>query len=491
MSDGRKIAENALWLFSATTAQKIIAFLAFTLAARLVGPFVTGEYFYAVAVTSTFVIIGDLGMTPVIIRAIASGAEEGRRLLGAALRFKLILIPVAILASLAFVAWSRASAAIAMTTGIACLVMAADSIHLVLYGALRGQQKLHYEATGMFVGQILTGIAAVSAAYLGFGAPGLATALLMGSVWNVAWATIQSNLRTATALPPTRADMRMLIHQAIPFALAGIFVKVYSYLDSLVLKAFHGEVAVGTYAVAYKVTYAFQFIPLVFIAALFPAMSAVYAAGDRERLKSVYAGSLRLMAMVGAPVAAGLSAIAPRFIPTVYGLDFLGSVAPMAILPWVLLPIFIDFPIGSLLNASHRAHWKTAAMGGCMVVNAALNALLVPLYGPVGAAWASVGSFSLLMVFGILFTWRDLPSPMWLFSLLLRAGCVATTIWFAVRIPGAQIPFVLTLLFGGAVGVSMLLLFRLLTIDDLRVMHSWFRRRVVPNDPTDVEQHQG
>src|SRR3989338_9064353 len=157
MSDGRTIAKNAAWLLVATTGQKLLAFVSFTVAARLVGPFVIGEYFYAVAVTSTFVIIADLGLTP-----------------------------VAILASLAFVIFGRASQTIVITTAIATLVMSADALSLLFYGALRGRQRLQFEAAGMFVGQVLTASVAITAAILGWGAPGLALALLAASSWN-AW----------------------------------------------------------------------------------------------------------------------------------------------------------------------------------------------------------------------------------------------------------------------------------------------------------------
>lgn len=488
-SPGRAIAQNAAWLFVATTGQKLIAFIAFTIAARLVGPFVTGEYFYAVAVTSTFVIIGDLGMTPVLIRAIASGEKEGKKLLGAALRAKAILIPIAILSALTFVWVSGASAAILITTIIATLVMSADTIHLALYGALRGRQLLKYEALGMFIGQTLTAIVAISAAVLGWGAPGLALALLVASTWNVGWSWMQAKLNDVMPEKPGQVDFRSLFHQAIPFALAGIFVKVYSYLDTLMIKGFHGEAAVGTYSVAYKVTYAFQFVPLVFTAALFPAMSAVHAKGDKEKLKTVFAGSLRLMALVGAPLAAGVSAVADRFIPTVYGLEFLTSVPALTILPWVLLPIFLDFPVGSLLNATHRAHLKTGAMGATMVVNALLNTLLVPMYGPVGAAWAGVGSFWFLLVVGLIFTWRDLPGTGWLASLLVRCGLVSTAVWFAVRGPGEIMPFPLAILFGGAIGVTALLIVQLLTLQDVRVAYRWLHRRVKGPDPIDEEMH--
>src|SRR3989344_6119829 len=85
-----------------------------------------------------------------LIRAIAAGSEEGRRLLSAALRLKVILIPVAILASLAFVIFGRASQTIVITTAIATLVMSADALSLLFYGALRGRQRLQFEAAGMF-----------------------------------------------------------------------------------------------------------------------------------------------------------------------------------------------------------------------------------------------------------------------------------------------------------------------------------------------------
>jgi O-antigen/teichoic acid export membrane protein len=489
MSSGRAIARNAAWLFVATTGQKLLAFLSFTIAARIVGVTVTGEYFYAIAVTSTAVILADLGMTPVVIRAISAGKEEGRRLLSAALHIKAYLIPVAVIVALGYVVLGHASPVILTTTAIACLVMSADALHLILYGALRGTQRLQFEAMGMFIGQVLTAITAVSAATLGWGAPGLAVALLIASSWNVAWAVIQTRLQGVVPLPATKHDMLSLVKQAIPFALAGIFVKVYSYLDSLMLHAFHGSDDVGKYAVAYKITYAFQFIPLVFTAALFPAMSSVYATGDKKKLRGVLAGSLRLMAIVAAPLAAGISAIAPRFVPFAFGLEFLGSIPALVVLPWVLIPIFLDFPIGSLLNATHRAHLKTGAMGATMVINALLNAILVPLYGPVGAAWAGVGSFWALMAMGMWFTWDDLPGAGWVTLLLARSGVVAAVTWFAVRIPGEIMPLPFTVLFGGAVGVCALLATSLLTIGDLKTGLQWFVRKVKGPDPIDEELH--
>jgi O-antigen/teichoic acid export membrane protein len=490
MATGKTIAKNVSWLLMATTAQKVLAFIAFTVAARIVGAEVTGEYFFAVAITSTFVIIADLGLTPVVIRAMASDIERGRRYLSAVVRLKTILIPVAIVCALLYASVRGVSFPVWQTLFIMVGVMSLDSIHLAFYGALRGKQKLSFEAIGMFVGQVLSTIVAISAALLGWGAPGLAAALLVASAWNVGWSKLQIDRNETSFLAATKEDIRTVIHQAIPFALAGIFVKIYSYLDTMVIEAFHGTTAVGTYAVAYKVTYAFQFFPLVFVAALYPAMSNVYANGDRKTLTNVFASSLRLMAIIVAPLAAGISAIAPRFVPLFYGDAFLGSIPALSILAWVLIPIFFDFPVGSLLNATHRAHIKTVTMGAAMVVNAVLNILLVPKLGPVGAAVSGVGSFSCLMIAGMFFARHDLPSVGWMGWLFIRTCLVGVAVWFAIRTLGTVMPFAFDILFGGSVGIIGLLVTRLLTLDDLKSGLGWLKRRIGRSeDPEDEQLH--
>ena len=57
------------------------------------------------------------------------------------------------------------------------------------------------------------------------------------------------------------------------FALAAIFAKIYAYMDTFLIKIFLGDEEVGFYSVAYKITFALQFIPLAFVAALYPAFS--------------------------------------------------------------------------------------------------------------------------------------------------------------------------------------------------------------------------
>jgi O-antigen/teichoic acid export membrane protein len=253
------------------------------------------------------------------------------------------------------------------------------------------------------------------------------------------------------------------------------------------LQRLHGSVDVGEYAVAYKLTYALQFLPLAFVAALYPGMSNA-AQNDRAALPGILKGSLRLMMIVSVPLTALLSSLAYIIIPLVYGAQFIGSIAPLIVLPWVLIPIFLDFPIGSLLNATHRAGQKTAAMGITMVVNVIANALLIPTMGPAGAAWAGVISFVILFALGWWFARSDIDSP-WLARLVAQGLGAAGSTWFAVYfLTPVMTPF-FAVTFAGACAVLSLFIFRLIAVRDVMVAISWLRRRVSPPPTEDEALH--
>lgn len=487
MSHERALARNTAWLMLATLGQKVISFLVFYIIARRVGPLVTGKYFYAVSITSIFVVLADFGLTPVVIREMASDLESGRAALARALRLKWLLLPIAILCSIAYALVVKVEPEVFLAVLVACLVLSADSISLVWYGALRGKKDLRFEAFGMLVCQLITGIVAVLATFFARSVASLVFALLCGSVWNVIWSYMWSRRLGMRVGGVTPWSWQKMMIAAVPFGLAGLFVKVYSYLDSLLIREFQGHEAVGQYAVAYKLTYALQFLPLTFVAALYPAMSAAYARGDKASLKRALTGSLRLMMLTSVPLAAILSALARPLVLTLYRAEYLGAVAPLTILPWVLIPIFLDFPVGSLLNASRRTYLKTAAMGCTMVINAIGNILLVPRLGPTGAAWSAVVSFILLFVIGLWFIRRELPPIRWCLSLLIRGYLVAMITWLAGVWVRGQGPLLLSLIFVSAVSIILLFGTRLLEVSDVMQLINWLRRRPV-EPPGEIEE---
>ncbi|MDP3794144.1 MAG: flippase, partial [Candidatus Uhrbacteria bacterium] len=471
------IAKNAAWLMVATTGQKIISFLTFTFIARFVGVEITGKYFFAVSVTSIFVILADLGLTPVVIREMAADAERGRAVLASALRLKWILIPFAILSSLAYILLTHGGQEMLLAVALACLVMSSDAVSLTWYGAIRGRQQLRYEAWGMFIGQCLTAIVSLTAIFFHAGVLGLIFGLFCGSAWNVIWSITHTHrlLHSHSALPITHYPLRLLLRAALPFALAGIFVKVYSYVDTLLLKQFHDVIAVGYYSVAYKLVYSFQFLPMTFVAALYPGMSAASAVKDHQALRTILRGSMRLMMLLAIPITVGLSALAPGLIHFLYGARFSGAADALMILPWVTIPLFLDFPIGSLLNATHRAHQKTIAMGITMIVSIIANVMLVPAYGPVGAAWAGVISFWMLFLIGVWFVRHDIDWA-WGVPFFLRGIIIAFIGWLVLKWLAGFFSIIPLIAVAIVLIVFLLWIGKIFVPEDFHLMQKWFKK---------------
>lgn len=469
----RAVAHQASLLMLASTAQKAISFVAFTIAARVLGVEGVGTYFYALSLSSLAGAWTDLGMTPLVIRAFALSEEEGWKYIRRAVAAKALLVPLAAIVVLLYVGIALPEGVTMLPfVAIALIVMAEDAVSLLGYGILRGRQRLEKESFGMVVGQCISSAALVAAVVLGYGVQGALIALALGSAWHVLWSVLWVRRLGVRPFRGEALPWGGLVRQALPFALAGLFVRVYSSVDAIVLRQWQGESAVGQYAVAYKLTYALQFLPLAFVAALYPALSAAHAREDEEALVHTSLGSWRFMALLGFPLAAVLGGFAPRVVPWVYGAEFAPAAQILVVLAWVLPPIFLDFPVGSYLNAIHQAGRKTTAMGAAMVVNVVLNVLLVPLFGGAGAAWAALACFLVLLGVGVWYGKAVFFSST-ARRVVYRGGALAVLLWSIIHWLLAPIPLLMALAITPIIALALALGVGLLRAEDARAARSW------------------
>ncbi len=406
MSD--RLARNALYLTAASVGQKILSFVYFLLLARVLQPEKTGQYSIALALVTTFYVVSDLGIPSVIIREVARAPGQALPLVRRALAFK---IPTTLLALLLanLTAWllgyeSAARWLVLFSGG----TLALDSFSVFFYGVLRGKHVLAYESVGMFVGQAITLAFGAAVLFVHPSLPLLIVILILGSLFNFLFSAGQAirRLGWAAARPAwSMAGFRQIFGLSLPFFLAAAFVKLFSTLDVQFLKFFWGNAAVGVYSVAYKFTYAFQFLPLAFVAALYPGMSALVGERDQAGLTDLFEQAVRYMLLLSVPLAFGLAFIAQEAVRLV-GASYAAAVPVLSFLPFVLIPSFLDFPVGSLLNAAGRQNAQTALFGATLGVNFLLDLWLVPAYGMVGAAAGSIASVTLLALGGFLYVPR-------------------------------------------------------------------------------------
>ena len=397
------VARNTFYLTAALVGQKIISFVFFTVLARFLGARTIGTYTFALAFTTIFSILTDLGLTPVLIREVARKREQAQSYVRTIFAIKLVLSVCAYGAVLLASYFLHYPVLTRQLIAIAGIVMVLDTIHLTLYGILRGLQTLKYEAVGMVVGQGIALCAGIMALALHLPLHAFLAALALGSTWNVllSYRTVH---KQGIVLAP-RFDLaitKVAIRYAIPFALSGIFVKVYSYIDTVLLQHMKGDLMVGWYSVPYKITYAFQFLPMALSAAIYPALSAAWKQ-DAKKMRTIFDRALLYGIFIVLPLVFGIAALAPEIIRTIYGAQFFQSIPILQVSIFGLVFIFLYFPVGALLNATDRQMVNTVCMGITMVLNIVLNLLLIPHLGGVGAAIAAV--FTNAFLFFCTFFW--------------------------------------------------------------------------------------
>jgi O-antigen/teichoic acid export membrane protein len=201
-------------------------------------------------------------------------------------------------------------------------------------------------------------------------------------------ATVARSPEAATFAQPVawlRESWPLFLNQL----LQGLFFKV----DALLLLPLGGAAAAGVYAAAYKVSEGAGIVSSTFTLALFPRLSR------HVDLSGAYRLALRLLLQVAFPLTAGVALLSAPIVAVVGGRDYLpDSAVALAILICYLPLSYANGLTQYVLIAAGRQRLLTGAFAAALAFNLTANALLIPRFSYVGAAWVTVASELVLLV---------------------------------------------------------------------------------------------
>jgi O-antigen/teichoic acid export membrane protein len=195
--------------------------------------------------------------------------------------------------------------------------------------------------------------------------------------------------------------------QAHTFALITVCVIVYWNADGIMLEAIRSKEEVGYYAAAYR----FLLLSLVlvdsFVNSLFPVISNFFKSSGTN-FEVACRKSLRMLGLVTLPVAVAFSLLAEKIILLFYGAHYLPAVKVLRLVIWALVPYGVSQIFAYALVASNNQKIDLGVNALSMVVNLVLNFLLIPRFGFMGAAIATLISISIYVALQIPFVFPKL-----------------------------------------------------------------------------------
>ena len=401
MAKVSNIAKNTSYLTMALVLQKVISFTYFMLLARFLGPESLGKYYLAISLTTIFAIFIDLGFANVLTREVAKNQAQASKWLGNILSLKIPLSLLAFLAISIFINVSGYESLAKNLIYISCISMVLDSYTSTFLSVARGFHNLKYESVSSIIFQLIVLIIGYSALLLGGGLiPAMAT-LALASLYNFiySWIILVYRIKVKVRLFWEKEIVREIVVISWPFAVYGIFQRLYTYLDSVLLSLMAGDLAVGLYQVAFKIIFALQFLPMAFTASLYPALS-FYWKNNREQLAISFERAMNYLIIISLPIIVGSIVLADKII-LLFKTGYDQAVLPLQISIISLFFIFLNFPIGSLLNACDKQRRNTYNMGIVMILSMALNLLLIPTYKVVGASITVLITNTLMFILGM------------------------------------------------------------------------------------------
>ena len=202
--------------------------------------------------------------------------------------------------------------------------------------------------------------------------------------------------------------LKTFIGPALIFGLASLVYTIYFHCDVFFVYALRGQEELGAYAAAFRPINPLLLLPWLLMVPLIPVLT-VAAAGDRERFVRQVRSACGIALGIGA---CGLTAgvvLAPELVQVLYRGRYLhGPLSCVAAFCWLAIALG-QVCVTTVLTASLLANRKEKlllAIGvAALVVNAAMNLVLLRHYNFTAAGFATAATEFLFLVCALVGFW--------------------------------------------------------------------------------------
>lgn len=398
---------NILRLSAGDFIAKTLYFFAFIFIARVLGVARFGTLEFALSIQAYALLLADGGLELWATREVAQ-SKPVETLIGRVLPLRLLLTAGAfllILATIPFLPGFADLTPILLLFSLSLLPRAFNLkwIHL-------GQEQYGRVAMGLLAGQVVFAGAI-------FGFTRQPEQLIWVPIFWLVSETITSIYYFAQFLSAKHGPLaRFTLHGAREIVRPAFIMGATQTLgilsfnfDTILLGFMADPTQIGWYRAAYKPITALLAIPITYHLGLFPALARTHSS-DYADFKSLVVRSLRLTSIFAIPLAIGGTFLAAPIIELLYGPGYTPAIPAMQLLSWSACFVIIRGTFRQALIASGNQKLDFFSAGLAVLINIGMNLFLIPRYGFLGAALATVLSDGIWFLSVVIFVIRQVAA---------------------------------------------------------------------------------
>ncbi len=387
-----KIIANTGWLFADRISRMGLGLFIGVWVARYLGVQQFGLLSYATAFVGLFSTLSDLGLSSLAIKSIANQPGKKDVILGTIFWLKLYGGIVSLLLTVGFIFMFRQNdsltiylVAILASVGV---FQSFDTIDLWF----QSQVQSKYIVIVRNAAFILTAIAKIILIYIHAPLLAFAGAILAETILNsLGLISIYRIKKYSLGLWYWNLPLaKILLKESWPLIISGFTIMIYMKIDQIMLGEMLGIKEVGLYSSATRISEVLYFIPIAIASSVAPS---IYAA-KRDKNEFLYyqkiENLIRLLSLTAFVIALPMSFLSGTIITFLFGNEYVASGSILAVHIWA--SVFVFMGVGAsywfIAEGLTSLTFHRTLMGA--ITNIVLNFILIPIYGGIGAAIATV-----------------------------------------------------------------------------------------------------
>ncbi|RLM54029.1 flippase [Halobellus sp. Atlit-31R] len=441
--------------------------LMIVLARYLLSPDQFGLLHYALSIIGAVAILGALGVPSAAARYVTEFAETAPERVRYVVRFSLATVAVlsvgigsvvALGSPLIATQLDEPALAPFLLLGFGYVILKA--FYTTFSRLFQAVNRVEWSARMKSISGVTRLGGAVALVVVGFDAVGALAGYLIGFAAATAVGAVVFYRLSYTSFPASDALpdglRRRIVEYSIPLTATRGANILYKRIDTILVGFFVGPAAVGYYTIAKQVS-EFGSIPATSLGyTISPTVGEQYAGEEVGRARRVYETSLRHVLLLYVPGMVGLVLVARPVVVQLFGAEYVEASIVLQVMAGFMLVNAVNKVTSDGLDFLGRARSRAIAKVGTSIANFLLNLALIPAIGVVGAAVATVLTFSVYTLTNVYVIHDELTLDLLgIGQLLVGVTAISAVMGATVRALVPYVSDVLSLFAVVAVGIAV------------------------------------
>ncbi|KGX90999.1 flippase [Pontibacillus marinus] len=388
----KRIISNISWLFFDRIFRMGIGVFVSVWVARFLGPDRFGLLSYAQSFVALFTALSTLGLDGIVVRNLVKGNDRKEEILGTTLILKVmggILVTILTVTIIFLIRGNDPLSTWLVTiVAIGTIFQAFNTIDFWFQSEIKSKYTVFAKGTSFTLVSVLkVGLILFEANLITFAIAGLIE-IILGSIFMVI--IYQSKVSSILKWKVNFSLAYNLLKDSWPLIFSSMVIVIYMKIDQLMIGELIGNMELGIYSAAVRLSEVWYFIPSAIVSTLAPVIAKAKKDGKQNEYTNHVQQLFNVVACIALGIAILISFLSKSIIQFLYGEEYVLAGDVLSVHIWAAIFVFLGVARNPYILNEGLMKFSFATNITGAIINILLNLALIPKYGIIGAAYATL-----------------------------------------------------------------------------------------------------